>query len=263
MVATQKDKAIALILGGSSGLGLASAKKLALAGYDLCIVHRDRRNAMDGIEQEFNAIRKRGTKVLTFNMDATNVEKQHTIASEIERGFGKQKIKVLLHSIARGNVKPMYATDKAVLNRSDFVLTIEAMAVSLYEWTALLVTQDLFAADARILAFTSEGSTKPSPYYAAVGAAKASLEAIIRSIALEFAPVGLKANCVQAGVTDTASLRKIPNSNMLKDEALKRNPFGRLTTPEDVANTVYLLTLPEANWINGTVVKVDGGESLR
>ena len=244
-------------------MGLASAKKLASEGYDLCVVHRDRRTTLAEIEQEFNTLRKQGTRILTFNMDATNLEKQHEITSEIAQRFGRQKIKVLLHSIARGNVKPMYATDEAILNRSDFALTIEAMAISLYEWTALLVARDLFAADARVLAFTSEGSAKPSPYYAAVGAAKASLEAIVRSIALEFAPLGLKANCIQAGVTDTPSFRKIPNSDLLKDEALKRNPFGRLTAPEDVANAVYLLTLPEAKWINGTVIKADGGESLR
>ena len=263
MVATRKEKEIALILGGSSGLGLATAKKLAAEGYDLCVVHRDRRNALPAIEDAFTTIRNTGANVLMFNKDATNSEKQDEIVSEIEEAFGTQKIKVVVHSIARGNVKPMYAKGVPLLERSDFILTLEAMAINLYEWTAVLVARNMLTPDARILAFTSEGSTKPSPYYAAVGAAKAALEAILRSIALEFAEAGLRANGIQAGVTDTVSFRKIPTSGKLKDEALKRNPFGRLTTPEDVANVVYLLTLPEANWINGTVIKVDGGESLR
>ncbi|MEM8506555.1 MAG: SDR family oxidoreductase [Bacteroidota bacterium] len=263
MVGTQKKRAVALILGGSSGLGLATARKLAVEGYDLCIVHRDRRNVLTAVEEEFEQLRLLGAQVLTFNVDAVNTEKQNEIAISIEAHFGKGNIKVLLHSIAKGNLKAMYAQGESVLNRSDFTLTLEAMAISLYEWTALLAKQNLFAADARVLAFTSEGSAKAWPYYAAVSAAKASLEAIIRSIALEFAPLGLKANCIQAGVTDTVSFQRIPNSQGLRSAALQRNPFGRLTTAEDVANAVYLLTLPEANWINGTVVKVDGGESLR
>jgi len=81
-------------------------------------------------------------------------------------------------------------------------------------------------------------------------------------MALEFAPVGIKANCIQAGITMTKSLSMIPGYEKIKAHALQRNPNKRLTTPEDVANAVYLLTTDEAKWITGTVIKVDGGESL-
>jgi len=81
-------------------------------------------------------------------------------------------------------------------------------------------------------------------------------------MALEFAPIGIKVNCIQAGVTDTPSMNRIPGSKLLKENAIKRNPNGRLTTPEDVANVVYLLCQDEARWITGTIVKADGGESL-
>jgi NAD(P)-dependent dehydrogenase (short-subunit alcohol dehydrogenase family) len=101
------------------------------------------------------------------------------------------------------------------------------------------------------------------PGYAAVSVAKVALEALMRSIALEFAPLGIKANCLQAGVTDTESFRMIPNSQQIKKTAEKRNPMGRITTPEDVANAAYLLCLKESAWINGSILKADGGESLR
>ena len=117
-------------------------------------------------------------------------------------------------------------------------------------------------ARARVISFTSEGNTKAWKNYAAVSAAKVTLEAITRNIALEFAPHGIRANCIQAGVTDTASLRMIPGSDQLKEHTKQRNPFKRLTLPEDVANVVYLLSKEEAAWINGTIIKVDGGESL-
>ena len=109
---------------------------------------------------------------------------------------------------------------------------------------------------------TSEGNTKAWKHYAAVSAAKVTLEAITRNIALEFAPYGIKANCIQAGITDTASLQQISGSEKIKEHTLLRNPFKRLTTPDDVANVVYLLSKDEASWINGSVIPVDGGEHI-
>ncbi len=120
-----------------------------------------------------------------------------------------------------------------------------------------------FSDKARNIAFTSEGNTKVWPGYAAVSAAKAVLEALMRNMAMELAPLGITTNCIQAGTTKTPSFLIIPGSNELAAMAKKRNPFNRLTTPEDVANAVYLLCKKEAGWINGTIVKVDGGESLR
>ena len=137
------------------------------------------------------------------------------------------------------------------------------MALSLFDWVKLIANDALFDEDARIIAFTSEGNLRAIPNYAAVSAAKTALESIIRNIALEYAHIGIKANCIQAGITDTKSLRMIPNHKALIDNALSRNPNKRLTTPQDVANAAYLLTRPEAHWITGTIIKVDGGESLQ
>jgi enoyl-[acyl-carrier protein] reductase III len=88
------------------------------------------------------------------------------------------------------------------------------------------------------------------------------LEAITRNIALEFAPHGIRANCIQAGLTDTVSFRMIPGHEELKERSLNKNPFNRLTTPEDVANVVYLLCKDEAAWINGSIIIADGGEHI-
>ena len=114
-----------------------------------------------------------------------------------------------------------------------------------------------------IVIFRRHGyNSKALKSYAAVSAAKVTLEAITRSIALEYARFGIRANCIQAGVTNTASLRMIPASDDIKKYSLLRNPFDRLTLPEDVANVVYLLTKDEAEWINGTIIPVDGGEHI-
>ena len=253
----------AIILGGSSGLGLATAKKLAKHGMNICIIHRNSRMQETEIEKEFNGIKKEGVTFKSFNVDAFKAEKRDEVILELKDILGFEgKIRTLVHSVAKGNLKPMVDNEKPMLKTDDFNLTINAMAISLYDWTKALFEAQLFAEDARILSFTSEGNTKAWKNYAAVSAAKVTLEAITRNIALEFAPFGIRANCIQAGVTDTASLRMIPGSEKIKEHSLLRNPFKRLTLPEDVANVVYLLSKDEAAWINGTILKVDGGESL-
>lgn len=253
----------AIILGGSSGLGLASAKKLAQHGMHICIVHRDRKSALSQISKEFETIEKAGVSFCSFNVDALKAEKRIKTIEQLRLKIGSNsKIKVLIHSIAKGNLKPMISDSSPVLKQDDFQLTINAMAVSLYEWVQHIFNENLFTEDARVLSFTSEGNRKAWKHYAAVSAAKATLEAITRNIALEFAPHGIRANCIQAGITDTPSFRLIPGSDILKSHSLTRIPFKRLTTPEDVANVVYLLCKKEAAWINGAIIPVDGGEHL-
>tara|TARA_B100000809_G_scaffold265042_1_gene322613 strand:- start:2354 stop:3151 length:798 start_codon:yes stop_codon:yes gene_type:complete len=253
----------ALILGGSSGLGLATAKKLAKHGMNICIIHRNSRAQEDEINSEFDIIKAEGIQFKSYNFDAFKAEKREQIISELKALFTSEgNIRTLVHSVAKGNLKPMISEEKPTLKNDDFNLTINAMAISLYDWTKAVFEAKLFASDARIISFTSEGNTKAWKNYAAVSAAKVTLEAITRNIALEFAPFGIRANCIQAGVTDTASLRMIPGSDQIKEHSLKRNPFKRLTQPDDVANAVYLLSKDEASWINGCVIPVDGGEHI-
>jgi enoyl-[acyl-carrier protein] reductase I len=253
----------AIILGGSSGLGLASATKLARHGLNICVIHRDSKVRKEAIEQGFDNIRKEGIDFKAFNVDALNPEKRNGIIDELKELLGNSgSVRTLVHSIAKGNLKPMVSESKPDLKNDDFSLTIQAMAISLYDWTKALFQAGLFSDDARIISFTSEGNTKVWKNYAAVSAAKVTLEAITRSIALEFAPYGIRANCVQAGVTDTSSFRMIPGSEKIRELTMMRNPFRRLTIPEDVANVVYLLCTDEASWINGAILPVDGGEHL-
>ena len=284
----------AIILGGSSGFGLATARKLAEAGMNLCLLHRDRRQDLGRIEADFLAFKNLGVQVLHFNVDATQEDKQLMVATALKTALQDGgKVRLLLHSIAKGNLKQLsnstpqqidyqkltqnkqltetfefidtsfktsYDEDSPTLSKKDFEITLQNMALSLLDWVQLLVNNELFADDARVIGLTSEGSQKSWKGYAAVSAAKATLETICRSIALEFAPLGIRCNVVQPGVTDTPSLQLIPGSEHLKLNAAMRNPFKRLTTPDDVANVIYLLSRDEAKWINGAVIPVDGGE---
>jgi NAD(P)-dependent dehydrogenase (short-subunit alcohol dehydrogenase family) len=156
---------------------------------------------------------------------------------------------------------PAYPTH-SLLDTDDFARTIHCMGTSLLDWVQDLHREGLFAADARVLGLTSEGNQVAWKGYAAVSAAKVALEALARSIAMEFAPYGVRCNVLQPGVTETPALAAIPGSDRLKAHARLRNPYRRLTTPRDVANVVYLMCLDEAAWINGEVIRVDGGERV-
>ncbi len=300
----------ALILGGSSGFGLATTKRLARAGLNVLVVHRDRRGAMKDIQPHFDEIAAMGSGFHSWNADAISPDKRSATIEEIAQAIGPDgKIRVLLHSIAFGNLKliapektvprtagpnlanrlgvdtaklteiadelfeggedgvhpltsaPVYP-DSSYLDEEDFARTILAMGTSLLGWTQELFSQGLFAPDTRIFGLTSEGNEVAWKGYAAVSAAKVSLEALARSIAVEFGPYGIRCNVIQAGVTVTPALRAIPGSDQLKAQARLRNPGGRLTTPEDVAGVIFLLSQDEARWINGEVIRVDGGEHI-
>ena len=254
----------AIILGASSGLGLATAKKLAKEGMNLCLVYRSRKSDLPAIQSEFEGIiSDNKVKLLHFNKDAVKHESREIIITELKQHLlDTGKVKCLIHSIAKGNLKPMTSMDDRVLQNDDFHITLENMAFSLYDWTKYVFDQGVFSEDTRIISFTSEGNKKAWKNYAAVSAAKVALEAISRNIALEFAKQGIKSNCIEAGITDTASFRMIPGNEKLKEYALKRNPSKRLTTPEDVANVAYLLTKEESKWITGVILPVNGGEHL-
>jgi NAD(P)-dependent dehydrogenase (short-subunit alcohol dehydrogenase family) len=136
------------------------------------------------------------------------------------------------------------------------------MGTSLLGWVQEIFARKLFADDARVFGLTSEGNQVAWRGYAAVAAAKVALESLARSIAVEYAPYGIRCNVIQAGVTETPALAAIPGSDHMKSQAQMRNPFHRLTMPIDVANAIYLLALDEAAWINGAVIRVDGGEHI-
>ncbi|MEO9476668.1 MAG: SDR family oxidoreductase [Cyclobacteriaceae bacterium] len=248
----------ALIIGGSSGIGLASAKKLAREGFDLHIVHRDRRSVLELFETEVAHMKAEGAQVSTFNLDATNKDKIASFCGEIK----ETKFSLVLHSVSRGNLKNLISEDGPELSEEDIMLTVDAMALNVFSWVKNLLKADLFTQEGRIVTLTSAGSQKYWSGYAAVAIAKASLEILTKYLAVELSHKNIRANVINAGITDTPSLKLIPGYDTLIKEAAQRNPNGRLTQPEDVANVVYLLSTPEASWINGSIINVDGGENL-
>jgi NAD(P)-dependent dehydrogenase (short-subunit alcohol dehydrogenase family) len=252
-----------LVLGVSSGFGAAAARAFAAAGYDVAGVHLDRRAGMAQVEALEAELRGLGREVVFFNENAADDERRTEILRTLGERLGPGGVRVFLHSLAFGTLRPFVPADGTRgASRKQIEMTVDVMANSLVYWAQDLVAAGLFADSARIFAMTSSGSHLALPAYGPVSAAKAALEAHVRQLAVELAPRGITSNSILAGVTRTAALEKIPGSDKLIAKALSRNPHGRLTTPEDVATCLVDLARPGTQWLNGNVLRVDGGEDI-
>lgn len=253
------------ILGGSTGFGLATAKYMSSKGYNVFIVHRDRRGNLPPFEAETEKIRALGVQAETINENALTPEGQEIILAKARSIFGGNvKIGVFLHSIADGNLKTIFnhGSPGETLSQEDFLHTINAMGVSFAIWARLLHENGFLEEGSRIIGLTSEGGSKVMKNYAAVGAAKSVLETLSKYMAAELAKDKITVNLLSPGVSITPALRPFRNKEELVNSTLNRNPSGRLTLPEDVAKAVYMLSQPESAWITGEIIRVDGGEQL-
>lgn len=254
----------ALILGASSGFGGACAVELARRGMNIFGVHLDRQATMAAVQHIMKEIKHTGSKAVFYNINAADAIKRNETLDDIKERFsedGSQTIKVLVHSLAFGTLKP-YVTKKVddCLTQAQMEMTLDVMAHSLVYWVQGMMARSLMKQGGRIFGMTSSGGHTVLPFYGAVSAAKASLESHIRQLAMELGPLGITANSLMAGVTDTPALRKIPGAMKMLEIARYKNPQLRATTPEDVARAVAMLSTDDAGFISGNVIGVDGGE---
>jgi enoyl-[acyl-carrier protein] reductase III len=262
----------ALILGASSGMGEATALTLAANGYRIAGVHLDFRAALGHVEELKAKIADLGSEALYFNMNAADDEKRATALAALRERFDRSAaegrnpyVRVVMHSLAFGSLVPFLTEDpKAGVDRKKMEMTQDVMANSLVYWVQDLWRGGFLAPGSRIYAMTSEGSTRVVPSYGVVSSAKAALESHTRQLAMELARLGtgVTANTIRAGVTVTPALMKIPEKDAIIEAATRRNPTGRMTTPQDVANAILALSGEGTGFISGEVIGVDGGEYI-
>ncbi|MBI4390316.1 MAG: SDR family oxidoreductase, partial [candidate division NC10 bacterium] len=234
---------------------------------DIFGVHLDRKATLHNAERIQGEIRAAGRQAVFFNMNASDPERRREALDQMEKTLAEHGepggVRVLLHSLAFGTLKPYIAPDpKDALTQAQMDMTLDVMAHSLVYWVQDLVGRGLMRQGGKVFAMTSSGGTRVFPTYGAVSAAKAALESHIRQLALELAPVGITANAIRAGVTDTPALRKIPGHEKMIEVGRERNPFRRLTTPADVASAIAVLCQPGTHWMTGNTIGVDGGEDV-
>ncbi len=252
----------ALVLGVSSGFGAAAAKELAKKNINIYGVHLDRKSAMENINHFKNQLKENNVDVIFKNASATDENIRNEIINDL-KNLGNVRVKILLHSLAFGALKPIFDESvKSSLNQKQIEMTLNVMASSLIYWSQDLYFSNLLKKGSQIFAMTSSGGHRQWKAYGAVSAAKAALESYCRQLAVELGPYDIACNALQAGVTDTPALRKIPGNDQMIENTLKINPSKRLTTPSDLASIISLIGLSENTWMTGNTLRVDGGEDI-
>ena len=252
----------AVILGASSGFGAAACRELASCGVNIYGIHLDRKTTMGSVNALVDDLMRENIKGCFKNMNATDSEKRKMVIDEL-KSFGEIHVRVLMHSLAFGALRPVIdSSPDNTIQQRQIELTLDVMANSIIYWTQDLFNAGLLKKGSQIFAMTSSGGHRQWKNYGAVSAAKARLESYCRQLAIELSKHGIAANAIQAGVTDTPALRKIPENEKMIEMALQINPGNRLTVPEDVAKIIALLGLSKNSWLTGNTIRVDGGEDI-
>lgn len=241
---------VALITGGARGIGRATALKLASAGVDIAIVYYNSSDEAQVLVTELEALGRRAVAIQGNVADHQSVKEMF---AEFKNHF--DRLDFLISNAASGVLKPAM---KMTTKHWRWCMETNALALN------HLVTEgrELMPVGGRVIALSSLGAQRAIPNYAFIGASKAALEALVRSLSLELAEAGISVNTVSAGVVDTDALKHFPNREQLLDEYQATSLAGRPLTPADVANTIYLLCLPEAEMIKGHTLFVDAGYSV-
>ena len=241
---------VALITGGARGIGKAMAKRLAAEGADIAIVYYNSSDEAQNLVSELSAQGRRAVAIQANVADEASVQ---NMIQEFSKTFSR--LDFLISNAASGVLKPQMA-----MSTKHFRWCMETNALALHHLTK--ACYDLMNEGGRILALSSLGASRAIPNYGFIGASKAALEALVRSLSLEVATKNITVNTISAGVVDTDALKHFPNREHLLDQQQTKSLAARPLTPEDVANVAYLLCQPESQMIRGQTIVVDAGYSI-
>ena len=247
----QKEKTLnALVTGGSRGIGRAISLQLAHSVAKTVFVNYVQND--EEAKKTRELVEQNGSKCIL-------VKANLLIPKEIDDLFEKIKsteetLDILIHCAAINAFKPL---NQIKPNQWDMIMNVNAKAFLLCVQNAVPLMKH-----GKIVAISSLGSQKVIPNYGAMGPTKAALESIIKYLAVELAPAGIRVNGVSGGLIETESIKNFPDSEHLIQETVLRTPAKRLGTSDDIAQTVMFLISPAAEFVYGQTIIVDGGLSL-
>ncbi len=232
----------ALVTGAAAGIGLEIAHQLVRAGH---VVHLLDRNAA-GVRAAVQALCDAGASAHAHTMDLSDEGAVATLVASLP------ELSVLVNNAGIFEVKPFFDVDAA-----DFRRMYEINTVAMFTLSRNVAKR--MPQGGRIVNLASRAmlGARHYPHYVS---SKAAVVGLTRAMALELAPQGITVNAVAPGVIETDMLKARSDTNLDQLRALQ--PLGRLGTPADIARTVVFLAAPEADFITGQVLLVDGGRSL-
>lgn len=241
---------VAVVTGGSRGIGRAISLGLAERGANIVIAYMRNREAA---EETCAELEGRGVKAVAVRCNVGDLGEFGALFDAIDEVFGR--IDIFVSNAATGVIKPIDQLDERAWR-----WTMDANARPLLLAASRL--KELMSEGGAIIALSSQGSHSVLPGYAVVGASKAAVESLIRYLAVELAPLGIRANTVSPGVVDTDALKHFPMREQMLASAERTTPAGRLVEPDDVARVVSFLACEDSRMITGQTIVIDGGAGL-
>jgi enoyl-[acyl-carrier protein] reductase III len=235
-----------LVTGGTRGIGKAIALRFARDGAARVVAGYMRNDT--AAEEAAEELRAAGTEPILVR---GNVASERVVEELASHG----PFDVVVHNAATGVIRRALETED---KHWDWTLAANARAL-LGLARAIVPTMP---SGGSIVAISSLGSTRVLENYVLVGTSKAALESVVRYLAVELAPRGIRVNAVSGGVVETGALEHFPNREEMIAWGTKRTPAGRLVEPDDIAGAVAFLCSPDAEMIRGQTLVVDGGFSL-
>lgn len=245
---------VALITGGSRGIGRATALRLAEAGADVVINYITSQSAATAVAKE---IQQMGRQAATVKADVSEPEDIAAMMDFVRERFAR--LDILVSNAASGGFRQLMDSTprhfEAAMNTN-----VRALLLLVQSARHMLERSE---GRAKVIAVSSHGSHKALPAYGLIGASKAALESLLRHLALELGNKGVNVNCVLAGLVETDSTRVLPNSTDFFEAVNQRRMMaGRPLTARDVADSVLFLASPLSDLVQGATLTIDGGEGI-
>ena len=245
---------VALVTGGSRGIGRACAERLAEAGADVAINYV---SSVDDARQAVAAVQRYGRRAIAVKADVSEQDDVSEMIDLVKQTFGR--LDILVSNAATGGFRLLIGASarnfEAAMNTN-----VRALMFLVQSALPLLERSE---GRAKVVALSSHGSQMALPMYGLIGASKAALESLVRHLTLEIGDRGINLNVVMAGLVETDSTRQIPHSREIFEARRQKTMTGRrMLEPRDVADAVLYLSSPLSDQVQGATLIVDGGAAI-
>lgn len=240
---------IALITGGNSGLGYATAKKFCDNGYTTYVLGRNE-------EKTHEACKSMGENAVPLIFDLNHLKKIPDMVGKIAKKEGK--IDVLVNNAGINMKKEFTEVTDEEFNK---ILQTNVMSVFAISREVVKIMKEKNGGN--IVNISSMAAQYGMPKVIAYSASKTAVEGMTRAMAVDLAQYNIRVNCVAPGFIKTPMTNKALNSEPdRKEKVFSRTPMGKMGDPEDIADAIFYLASAEAKFTTGIVMPVDGGNSI-
>lgn len=241
---------IAIVTGGSRGIGRATAIELARDGASVVVNYRTRQDEADAVVAEIEAL---GRRAIAYQADVTDQQAVRGLVSATVRQFGRIDVLVANAGVVRDQLA-------AAMSLDDWNVVIQTNLGGTFLVIREVIPHMMSQKRGSIVSISSIAADRAGRGHCNYVAAKGGINAMTRSLAVELAPKNIRVNAVAPGVVATEMSNRV--RNLAGDEILAQIPLRRYGEPLDIARAVCFLVSDEASYITGEILHVTGGFGL-